>query len=68
MSGLAAGIRAAYYDQKVCVLERHYTIGGLNSSTVYADGITMLGCTQSPTSHLPVLKEARLLASYANFG
>ena len=31
MSGLAAGIRAAYYDQKVCVLERHYTIGGLNS-------------------------------------
>ena len=31
MSGLAAGIRLAYYDQKVCVLERHYTIGGLNS-------------------------------------
>jgi phytoene dehydrogenase-like protein len=31
MSGLAAGIRLAYYDQKVCILERHYTIGGLNS-------------------------------------
>lgn len=31
MSGLAAGIRLAYYDQSVCVLERHYTIGGLNS-------------------------------------
>ncbi len=31
MSGLAAGIRLAYYDQKVCVLERHTTIGGLNS-------------------------------------
>ena len=31
MSGLAAGIRLAYYDQRVCVLERHYTIGGLNS-------------------------------------
>jgi phytoene dehydrogenase-like protein len=31
MSGLAAGIRLAYYDQKVCVLERHNTIGGLNS-------------------------------------
>ena len=31
MSGLAAGIRAAYFDQRVCVLERHYTIGGLNS-------------------------------------
>jgi len=31
MSGLAAGIRLAYYGQKVCVLERHTTIGGLNS-------------------------------------
>jgi phytoene dehydrogenase-like protein len=31
LSGLAAGIRLAYYDQKVCVLERHTTIGGLNS-------------------------------------
>jgi phytoene dehydrogenase-like protein len=31
MSGLAAGIRLAYYEQKVCILERHYTIGGLNS-------------------------------------
>src|SRR5437588_6457581 len=31
MSGLAAGIRAAYYDQRVCILERHSAIGGLNS-------------------------------------
>ncbi len=31
MSGLAAGIRLAYYGQSVCVLERHTTIGGLNS-------------------------------------
>ncbi|MEZ6109951.1 MAG: NAD(P)-binding protein [Pirellulaceae bacterium] len=31
MSGLAAGIRLAYFDRRVCVLERHYTIGGLNS-------------------------------------
>jgi phytoene dehydrogenase-like protein len=31
MSGIAAGIRLAYYDQRVCILERHYTIGGLNS-------------------------------------
>src|SRR3954454_16624167 len=31
MSGLAAGIRLAYYDQRVCLLERHTTIGGLNS-------------------------------------
>jgi len=31
MSGLAAGIRLAHFDQRVCILERHYTIGGLNS-------------------------------------
>ena len=31
MSGLAAGIRLAYFDQRVLVLERHFTIGGLNS-------------------------------------
>jgi phytoene dehydrogenase-like protein len=31
MSGLAAGIRLAHYDRKVCILERHKVIGGLNS-------------------------------------
>ncbi|MEZ5943616.1 MAG: NAD(P)/FAD-dependent oxidoreductase [Planctomycetaceae bacterium] len=31
MSGLAAGVRLAYYEKKVCILERHTTIGGLNS-------------------------------------
>ncbi len=31
MSGLSAGIRLAYYDRRVCILERHTTIGGLNS-------------------------------------
>jgi phytoene dehydrogenase-like protein len=31
LSGLAAGIRLAYYEQRVCILERHTTIGGLNS-------------------------------------
>ena len=31
MSGLAAGIRLAHYDQKVCILERHKMVGGLNS-------------------------------------
>ncbi len=31
LSGLAAGIRLAYYDREVTVLERHTTIGGLNS-------------------------------------
>ncbi len=31
LSGLAAGIRLAHYDKRVCILERHTTIGGLNS-------------------------------------
>jgi phytoene dehydrogenase-like protein len=31
LSGLAAGIRLAYYEKQVCILERHTTIGGLNS-------------------------------------
>lgn len=31
LSGLAAGVRLAYYDRRVCILERHTTIGGLNS-------------------------------------
>lgn len=31
MSGLAAGIRLAHYDHRVCILERHSVIGGLNS-------------------------------------
>lgn len=31
MSGLAAGIRLAMFDSRVCILERHYAVGGLNS-------------------------------------
>lgn len=31
LSGLAAGTRLAYYEKRVCILERHTTIGGLNS-------------------------------------
>jgi phytoene dehydrogenase-like protein len=31
MSGLAAGIRLAHFGQKVCIFERHNTVGGLNS-------------------------------------
>ena len=31
MSGLAAGIRLAYYGKKVCIIEKHYRPGGLNS-------------------------------------
>ncbi len=31
MSGLAAGIRLAYFDKQVCIFERHDVYGGLNS-------------------------------------
>ena len=31
MSGLAAGIRLAYFGKKVCILEKHHRVGGLNS-------------------------------------
>ena len=31
MSGLAAGIRLAHFGQKVCICEKHFRIGGLNS-------------------------------------
>ena len=31
MSGLAAGVRVAHFGKKVCILERHGAIGGLNS-------------------------------------
>ena len=31
LSGLAAGIRLAMFDKKVCIVEKHTVIGGLNS-------------------------------------
>jgi phytoene dehydrogenase-like protein len=31
LSGLAAGIRLAYFDKRICILERHHVLGGLNS-------------------------------------
>jgi phytoene dehydrogenase-like protein len=31
MSGLAAGIRLAYYSKRVCIVEKHHRVGGLNS-------------------------------------
>ena len=48
MSGLAAGIRLAYYDQKVCILERHTTIGGLNSFYLLVDQPEVYGLPPDP--------------------
>jgi len=31
LSGLAAGIRLAHFDKKVCIVEKHTEVGGLNS-------------------------------------
>ncbi len=31
MSGLSAGCRLAHYEKKVCILEKHSLVGGLNS-------------------------------------
>lgn len=31
MSGLAAGIRLAHFERSVCIVEKHYAYGGLNS-------------------------------------
>jgi len=31
MSGLAAGIRLTYYGKRVCIVEKHHRVGGLNS-------------------------------------
>jgi len=31
LSGLAAGIRLAQFDKKVCIVEKHIEVGGLNS-------------------------------------
>ena len=68
MSGLAAGIRLAHYDQRVCILERHYTIGGLNSfyrlgGRDYDVGLhavtnyTAKGCRKGPLAR--ILKQLR---------
>ncbi|MFQ5443867.1 MAG: phytoene desaturase family protein, partial [Nitrospinales bacterium] len=31
LSGLAAGIRLSHFDKKVCIVEKHIVVGGLNS-------------------------------------
>lgn len=67
MSGLAAGIRLAHFDQRVCILERHYTIGGLNSfyrlgGRDYDVGLhAMTNFTRKGTKHGPLAKLLRQL-------
>jgi len=48
LSGLAAGIRLAYFDQRVCILERHTTIGGLNSFYLLVDKPETYGLPPDP--------------------
>jgi phytoene dehydrogenase-like protein len=55
-SGLAAGVRLAHYGQKVAILERHYTIGGLNSTACTAV-ISTSGCMPSRIT-LPAARAA----------
>ena len=43
MSGLAAGIRLAMFDQKVCILERHNVPGGLTPIMNVKEESWMLG-------------------------
>ncbi len=57
MSGLAAGIRLAHYDQKVCILERHYTIGVSTVSIDLAAATTMSVFTLLPTTRRLELKK-----------
>ena len=49
-----------YYDRRVCILERHTTIGGLNSFYRLAAATTTSACTPSPTSRPRARKRARL--------
>ena len=46
MSGLAAGIRLAYFGKRVCILERHYAFGGLNSYYKLVGESSTSGCTR----------------------
>lgn len=67
MSGIAAAIRLAHYEKKVCVCERHFRVGGLNS--YYSrDGIelesglhAMTNFASSRANSLPLPKLLRQL-------
>lgn len=67
MSGLAAGIRLAYYGKKVCILEKHYRVGGLNSF-YNLDGHKLdvglhavTNCVSGPVKSRPLAKLLRQL-------
>ena len=48
MSGLAAGIRLAHYDKRVCIVEKHYMPGGLNSFYLLVDKPEVYGLPPDP--------------------
>jgi len=52
MSGLAAGIRLAYYNKRVCIVERHHTCGGLNSYYTFKSRLFDVGL-HAITNYLP---------------
>jgi len=43
LSGLAAGIRLAHFDKKVCIVEKHIEVGGLNSFYVRKNRVFDVG-------------------------
>lgn len=52
LSGLAAGIRLARFDRKVCICERHSRIGGLNSY-YYRQGMLIESGLHAMTNYAP---------------
>jgi phytoene dehydrogenase-like protein len=75
LSGLAAGVRLAHFNRRVCLLERHSSIGGLNSfyrlrgrnHDVGLHAVTNYNPTGSKSGPLPrILRQLRL--SWSDFG
>ena len=74
LSGLAAGIRLAHFGRRVCILEKHGRVGGLNSYYALAGRIMDVGL-HAMTNYVPrpvksspltrVLRQLRL--SYDDF-
>ncbi|MEW5804161.1 MAG: NAD(P)/FAD-dependent oxidoreductase [bacterium] len=52
LSGLAAGIRLAHFGQRVCILEKHGRVGGLNSYYPIQGRITDVGL-HAMTNYVP---------------